>query len=148
MTLNVFLDANVLVPVAMTDMLLSLGEGGIIDPHWSAAVLGEARRALGRLHPDVPADAWARRFGAMGRAFPEADTHQAGDAGTSNASRSNRAFCSLPDAGPPASSRRRGTPWCRAPMSVRRRHLTTPAKAHHCSHKAATGSPNSFLPNR
>jgi len=49
MTLTVFLDANVLVPVAMTDVLLRLGEAGMIDPHWSRQVLDEVDEALLRI---------------------------------------------------------------------------------------------------
>lgn len=72
MTLNVFLDANVLVPVGLTDLLLRLAEKGVIDPHWSPDVLDEVARAITRLQPDRPVTAIQRRFDAMNEAFPYA----------------------------------------------------------------------------
>ena len=54
MTLNVFLDANVLVPIALTDLLLRAGEDGLIDPHWSPEVLAEG------LPPWLPSDRTSR----------------------------------------------------------------------------------------
>ena len=39
MTQKVVLDANVLIPVRLADLLLRLGELGLIYPHWSPTVL-------------------------------------------------------------------------------------------------------------
>jgi predicted nucleic acid-binding protein len=74
MTITIFLDANVLVPVSVTDLLLRLGEAGLIDPHWSPEVLDEVARALARRQPDRPPEGLQRRFAAMNQAFPYAST--------------------------------------------------------------------------
>ena len=41
-----FLDANVLVSTWATDVFLTLAEEGLVEPRWSRAVLGEAKRAF------------------------------------------------------------------------------------------------------
>jgi hypothetical protein len=43
---RVFLDANVLFPMAVRDTLLRAAEAGLIQPYWSARVLEEMRRNL------------------------------------------------------------------------------------------------------
>lgn len=53
MTLRVFLDANVLVPITMADVLLRLGDAGLIEPYWSEAVLDEVDRALAQVHTEM-----------------------------------------------------------------------------------------------
>lgn len=64
-----FLDANVLVPVRIRDVLLSLAHAGLYVPLWSQAVLDEVRRHL----PDTMTEADRDRlFLAMDDAFPEA----------------------------------------------------------------------------
>ncbi|MFI1913330.1 PIN domain-containing protein [Nocardia sp. NPDC020380] len=64
-----FLDANVLVPARLRDVLLTLAEAELYEVRWSADVLTEAARHL----PDSMSDP-ARRslFAAMARAFPDA----------------------------------------------------------------------------
>jgi len=74
MTLNVFLDANVLVPIGLTDLLLRAGEDGLIDPHWSPEVLAEVTAAVATTRPNQPPEALQRRFAAMNAAFPYALT--------------------------------------------------------------------------
>ncbi len=49
------LDANVLVPYTVTDVLLRLAEAGLYRPLWSAAILAEAERTLIHLHPHISA---------------------------------------------------------------------------------------------
>ena len=66
------LDANVLVPVSLTDTILRAAERELFLPRWSADVLDEARRALRRIRPDVPATRLRARFQAMNDRFPEA----------------------------------------------------------------------------
>lgn len=64
-----FLDANVLVPARVRDVLLSLGHAGLYVPVWSRTVLEEVGRHL----PDaMTEDDRDRLFGAMADAFPEA----------------------------------------------------------------------------
>jgi len=43
---RVFLDANVLFPMAVRDTLLRAAEAGLIQPYWSVRVLEEMRRNL------------------------------------------------------------------------------------------------------
>ena len=64
-----FLDANVLVPARIRDVLLSLAHAGLYVPLWSQAVLDEVRRHL----PDTMTAADRDHlFLAMDDAFPEA----------------------------------------------------------------------------
>lgn len=65
MPFRVLLDACVLVPYHLSDLLLRLGETELFDPLWSAAILDEVRR-------HVPAGAQGR-VDRMARAFPLAD---------------------------------------------------------------------------
>jgi predicted nucleic acid-binding protein len=67
----VFLDACVLVPIRLTDMLLRLASAGTYRPLWSADVLAEVERNLvGKFA--LPADKVAKRITNMRRAFPDA----------------------------------------------------------------------------
>lgn len=66
------LDANVLVPIALTDLLLEAAEAGLYAPRWSAAVHDEWMRTVLRLRPDLTADRVDRRRREMDRQFPEA----------------------------------------------------------------------------
>ena len=68
----VFLDANVLVPVSLTDLLLRLAEAGLLEPFWSPRVLADAMRAVQSRRPDLDPGAVRRRFASMARAFPDA----------------------------------------------------------------------------
>ena len=43
---RVFLDANVLFPMAVRDTLLRAAEAGLVQPYWSARILEEMRRNL------------------------------------------------------------------------------------------------------
>lgn len=65
MPFRVLLDACVLVPYQLSDLLLRLGETEMFDPLWSAEILDEVRR-------HVPAGAQGR-VDRMARAFPLAD---------------------------------------------------------------------------
>jgi len=65
MPFRVLLDACVLAPYHLSDLLLRLGEAELFDPLWSAEILDEVRR-------HVPAGAQGR-VDRMARAFPLAD---------------------------------------------------------------------------
>lgn len=67
MTAIVLLDANVLIPNAVCDLLLRLGEQAIYQPRWSGQILDEVRRHI----PATPA-AIERRIGLMNAAFEDA----------------------------------------------------------------------------
>ncbi len=62
------LDANVLIPNALCDLLLRLAEENLLTPRWSNQILNEVRRNLPRLNPF----AVERRIGFMNAAFEEA----------------------------------------------------------------------------
>ncbi len=65
-----FLDANVLVPVHLCDTLLRCAEVDLYRPIWSTLVVEEAKRAIGRVHPDLAASRIDWRFSTMNVAFP------------------------------------------------------------------------------
>ncbi|MDR1117922.1 MAG: PIN domain-containing protein [Bifidobacteriaceae bacterium] len=67
-----FLDANVLVPVALTDTILRAAEAGLFAPMWSSKVLAEAKMAIGRVRPDLASSRIESRFRAMSLSFPDA----------------------------------------------------------------------------
>lgn len=67
----VFLDTCVLYPIVLTDTLLRVAEQSVFRPHWSADVMAELQRNLGRV-PQIGDDGAARRIEAMNRAFPDA----------------------------------------------------------------------------
>lgn len=48
---SAFLDACVLMPVALTDTVLRLADAGLFRPLWSQAVLDEAVDAIQQIRP-------------------------------------------------------------------------------------------------
>jgi predicted nucleic acid-binding protein len=66
-----FLDACVLVPVALTDTLLRLAEAGLFRPLWSQDVLEEATEAVAEIWPNE-LNGMRRRVAAMRKHFPDA----------------------------------------------------------------------------
>lgn len=67
----VVLDANVLIPVSLCDLLLHVAAEGLIQIYWTEEILEEVRRNLvGQIGLTV-AQA-ARRITAMRKSFPEA----------------------------------------------------------------------------
>ncbi len=66
------LDANVLVPVSLTDTLLRSAEHRRYVPLWTDAILDEVIRNVARLHPEHGTDSANRRVRFMNTAFPDA----------------------------------------------------------------------------
>ncbi len=67
------LDACVLYPVRVRDLLLTLAAVDYFDPKWSDEVLDELRRNVLADHPGINPEAFDNRMvGAMRRAFPHA----------------------------------------------------------------------------
>jgi predicted nucleic acid-binding protein len=64
------LDANVLVPIHLTDLLLRLAEAETYRPLWSEQVLQEVERNLPKV--GVTPEKAKRRVGTMRREFPDA----------------------------------------------------------------------------
>jgi hypothetical protein len=67
------LDACVLVPISLCDVLLELADAGLYSPRWSEAILGETERAL-VADLGIPPDKAAHRVAAMRGGAPEAAT--------------------------------------------------------------------------
>ncbi len=67
------LDACVLYPVVLRDLLLSLAALDAFEPRWTEAILDEMTRNVLADHPGIdPAQFDARLVGAMRQAFPVA----------------------------------------------------------------------------
>jgi len=69
---SAFLDANVLVPITLTDTLLRCASAGLFVPNWSGDVLREVRFALLRIESHLGQARIDYRIGAMQTAFPQA----------------------------------------------------------------------------
>lgn len=68
----VTLDACVLVPVSLADILLRLAEKQLFRPVWSQRILDEVGGALRIVHPDLDPAAIDRRIWHMTETFPGA----------------------------------------------------------------------------
>lgn len=66
------LDACVLVPIALTDVLLRSADAGLYRPLWSEAILDEMVTAIEKVRPDLAPGAARRRATVMNRAFDDA----------------------------------------------------------------------------
>ena len=77
MALVALLDASVLHPWVVCDLLLRLAERGLYRPAWSAEILDELVGSLTRRQPDHE-EQFRRRRERMEAAFAEAMTHQPG----------------------------------------------------------------------
>lgn len=75
------LDANVLFPTILREILADLAQRGLFAPVWSDRILGEWHRAAARLGPDQDAVAGAE-IALMRLAFPQAVV--AGDTGAAD----------------------------------------------------------------
>jgi len=64
-------DANVLYPIELTDLLLTLAVHRLVRLHWSESILAEVRRNLAR-RADLDSAAIAYRIERMNRALPGA----------------------------------------------------------------------------
>lgn len=66
------LDANVLHPISLCDVLLRLAEKGLFQPRWSDEILSETLESIVRRHAHVAREPIAERIEDMRRAFPDA----------------------------------------------------------------------------
>ena len=71
MSFPVFLDTCALYPATLCDTLLRIAERGVYRPHWSADVLAELERNLGKI-PTVGMPGARRRVAHMTAAFEDA----------------------------------------------------------------------------
>jgi predicted nucleic acid-binding protein len=69
---SAFLDACVLVPIALADTLLRLAEADLYRPLWSERVLDEMVEAIEVVHPGLADGAARARADAMQHAFDDA----------------------------------------------------------------------------
>ena len=66
------LDANVLYPQWLRDLMLTLAALGYYEPLWSDRIIEEMRRNVLADHPDIDPDRFdAVTINALRRAFPE-----------------------------------------------------------------------------
>lgn len=63
------LDANVLFPATLRDLLLRLAEAGFVNVFWSRDILEETFRSIARSRPGLTASRTARSRAAMERFF-------------------------------------------------------------------------------
>lgn len=68
---SVVLDANVLIPIYLTDLFLTAADAGLLEPHWTEEIFAEAERNALRLMPGT-APGIQRRFARMRTVFPAA----------------------------------------------------------------------------
>ena len=68
----VVLDANVIVPIAATNLLLRLAERELYRPLWSSRILEETHRAITKLHPEFTESQIRARLAVMNEAFEDA----------------------------------------------------------------------------
>ena len=68
---TVVLDACVLIPPTLSDLVLRIAETGVYDVRWSAEILDEVQRHLGER--GIPAGSVRSRVEAMRHAFPFAE---------------------------------------------------------------------------
>lgn len=69
--MRVLIDACVLYPTVMREMVLGVAAQGLFAPRWSARVLEEWARAAGKLGPEQ--EVWARgEIAALAAGFPDA----------------------------------------------------------------------------
>ena len=69
---SAFLDACVLVPIALADTLLRLAEAGLYRPLWSDRVIDEMVDAIAMIHPELASGPARSRADAMQAAFEDA----------------------------------------------------------------------------
>lgn len=69
---SAFLDANVLVPISLTDTILRCADEELFHPLWSERVLEETRWAIIRTEPSLAVSRVQYRLNRMRAAFPEA----------------------------------------------------------------------------
>ncbi|MGB0930642.1 MAG: hypothetical protein ACPGVB_07695 [Chitinophagales bacterium] len=69
---NVVLDACVLYPAPIRDLLLNLAEQGLYSPKWSEIIQEEWLRNLLLNRPDLKRRKLSRTVRAMNNAFPDA----------------------------------------------------------------------------
>ena len=66
------LDANVLHPMVLCDLLIRLSLAGCYRVLWSEEILSEMTRSVLRRRPDITPDRMARRVSLMNEALPDA----------------------------------------------------------------------------
>ncbi|MEX0366224.1 MAG: RSP_2648 family PIN domain-containing protein [Ruegeria sp.] len=74
--MKVLIDANVLYPTVMREVVLGVARQGLFQPLWSARVLEEWARAAARLGPEAEAQARSE-IALLQAAWPRADVRHA-----------------------------------------------------------------------
>jgi len=71
LALSALLDANVLHPQILCDLLLRLAEHDAFRPLWSAKILEETVESIRRRRPDLDLERLRRRMASMNEAYPD-----------------------------------------------------------------------------
>ncbi|MDC9606400.1 MULTISPECIES: PIN domain-containing protein [Xenorhabdus] len=69
----VVLDACVLYPARLRDLLMHLGLAGLYQPKWSATIQGEWKRNLLKQRPDIKPEMLEHTTALMNKALPDAN---------------------------------------------------------------------------
>lgn len=72
MSQRALLDANVLHPIVLCDLLIRLARKGLYQALWSPTILEETSRSVLRRRADLSPEVLGQRLAAMKRALPEA----------------------------------------------------------------------------
>ncbi len=73
MAYTALLDANVLHPMALCDVLIRLGQEGLYRARWSADILNETVQSIARRKPEIPLERLVRRSAMMNAALADAE---------------------------------------------------------------------------
>jgi predicted nucleic acid-binding protein len=72
-TYTALLDANVLHPMVLCDLLIRLSQHGLYRARWSRRILNEVIRSIARRRPDLSLSKLERRIDMMNRAVADAE---------------------------------------------------------------------------
>ncbi|HKY31706.1 MAG TPA: PIN domain-containing protein [Candidatus Polarisedimenticolia bacterium] len=73
MAYTALLDANVLHPMVLCDLLIRLAQKGMFRALWSREILEETVRSIARRKPDIPIERLYRRVDMMNQAIQDAE---------------------------------------------------------------------------
>src|SRR5262249_41380853 len=71
MAFIVVYDANVLYPNTLRDLLIRIGQAGLVQAKWTSEILDEALGSLRRNRPDIAPDKLIRLRDLMNAAIPD-----------------------------------------------------------------------------
>jgi predicted nucleic acid-binding protein len=75
-TYTALLDANVLHPMVLCDLLIRLAQHGLFRARWSRRILNEVVRSIARRRTDLPLSKLERRIDMMNQAVADAEVEE------------------------------------------------------------------------